>query len=601
MHNRRSLSGLLALILALALALTACTGAPAASTAPQPTGATLVSAAPASPAQSAAPLPADDVHGRTPFADMAYERPDIDGINEKIDQALAWAQEGGRQQETLDLYQQIIDELKNYETMDTLASIHSDLDLSDSFYDAEVTLLDDTWTKLDNRMNQLTGAIMAGEYAEAFEQQWGRAFIDRYEINNRLNSPEIEALSEQETALVNAYKKLLVQPYTAEVDGQQLSIEQLDLSTEQGVAAYYDIYQQRNADMGEVYRQLISVRVQIAQTMGFDSYTEYAYALLGRDYSPEEASAFAEEVHKTLVPLYEQLYTQFASRIQLNMASSSYLLTLDEALNVLETSLAEGYPERMSQALAYMRQYGLYDFGGGENKMMAGYTTLINTYAAPYMFINSNAYTDGATVFHEFGHYYNFYLMGSTQWNDSNNLDTAEIHSQGLEVLMYQAYDALYGKNADLYAMAGLLNLVESVLQGCAEDQFQQAVFLNPEMSLEEMNQMHGAIYQQYMGYPMYYEWVDIHHHFETPFYYISYATSAISALEIWELSTEDRAAALDTYDKITQYTINVDYLDALAGAGLSDPFNTDCVSRVTEALADFADSISPRATDAAA
>ena len=51
---------------------------------------------------------------------------------------------------------------------------------------------------------------------------------------------------------------------------------------------------------------------------------------------------------------------------------------------------------------------------------------------------------------------------------------------------MYQAYDALYGDKADLYALGGLLGMVNAVLQGCAEDQFQQLVANNPEITLEE-------------------------------------------------------------------------------------------------------------------
>ena len=37
-------------------------------------------------------------------------------------------------------------------------------------------------------------------------------------------------------------------------------------------------------------------------------------------------------------------------------------------------------------------------------------------------------------------------------------------------------------------------------------------------MTVDEMNLLHGELYQEYFGYPLYYEWVDIHHHFETPF-----------------------------------------------------------------------------------
>ena len=131
------------------------------------------------------------------------------------------------------------------------------------------------------------------------------------------------------------------------------------------------------------------------------------------------------------------------------------------------------------------------------------------------------------------------------------------------------------------------MNLVDSVLQGCAEDEFQQAVFEDPDMPLDEMNLLHAQIYQDYMGYPLVYEWVDIHHHFETPFYYVSYATSAVSALELWADALENRDKAMQIYDKLTQYTINVEYLETLKEVGLSDPFSSDCVQRVAQALND--------------
>lgn len=64
-------------------------------------------------------------------------------------------------------------------------------------------------------------------------------------------------------------------------------------------------------------------------------------------------------------------------------------------------------------------------------------------------------------------------------------------------------------------------------------------------MTLEEVNELHSEIFYQFTGSELYYEWVEIHHHFETPFYYISYATSAISALEIWAQSLDDRNQAV--------------------------------------------------------
>ena len=80
---------------------------------------------------------------------------------------------------------------------------------------------------------------------------------------------------------------------------------------------------------------------------------------------------------------------------------------------------------------------------------------------------------------------------------------------------------------------------------------------------------------------------MDIHHHFETPFYYISYATSAASAFEIWELAQSDREAALTAYRSITQNTVNSGYLEPLKKAGLSNPFTSDMVKKVAETIND--------------
>ena len=164
------------------------------------------------------------------------------------------------------------------------------------------------------------------------------------------------------------------------------------------------------------------------------------------------------------------------------------------------------------------------------------------------MFINANDYRDASTVIHEFGHYYNFYLMPEPQWNDSNNLDAAEIHSQALELLMHPYYDQFFSADqAEGQKIFSIYSMLSAILQGCAEDEFQQAVFANPDLTLDEVNESHAEIMFNYTGAEMAYEWVEIHHHFETPFYYISYATSAISALEIWAQSVDNREQALST------------------------------------------------------
>ena len=170
-------------------------------------------------------------------------------------------------------------------------------------------------------------------------------------------------------------------------------------------------------------------------------------------------------------------------------------------------------------------------------------------------------------------------------WNDGISLDLAEVHSQGRELLMFSTYEEMYGADAEWIEYNQVVNIIYSILSGCTEDAFQQAVFENPDMTLEEMNSLHAELTERFMGYTDPYGWVDIHHHFETPFYYISYATSALSALELWVDSLENREKAVEIYSSLTQYCANADYRETLQTVGLSDPFEGDCVERIAKAL----------------
>ena len=523
-------------------------------------------------------------HQEIDFVDLEYERPDIDALDAKIDEALAATEEGDAQTAMM-LYNEILHAINELDTMSSVASIRYDLDLTNEFYEEEDLLLSENYTRLDNRMNELTGAILDSKFAKAAREYWGEDFVERYEINSKLNSPEIEALSKQEDALVSAYQKASAEEYTVERDGVEYTVDDLDLTTDEGYELYDEIQAKRNAVLGQYYIDLIDVRMQIAEKLGYDSYTDYAYDCLGRDFTKEDAAAFSQDVEEWLsyVGVVGMVYS-YSEPDSVQEALDA--VPLEDGFEYLEKALgAEAFPETMLEALDYMQRNRLYDFGGGQNRMSAGYSTELAQYDAPFMFINTDYYTDPSTLFHEFGHYHNFYCEEEMIWNDGISLDLAEVHSQGLELLMFSTYEEMYGADAEWIEYDQLVNIIYSILSGCTEDAFQQAVFENPDMTLDEMNALHAELTERFMGYSDPYGWVDIHHHFETPFYYISYATSALSALELWADSLEDRAKAVEIYGELTQYCANANYRETLEAVGLSDPFKSDCVQRIARTL----------------
>ena len=52
-----------------------------------------------------------------------------------------------------------------------------------------------------------------------------------------------------------------------------------------------------------IFDDMVKIRTEMSEMLGFPSYTEMAYAEMQRtDYGPDDVAAFREEVHQHLVP-----------------------------------------------------------------------------------------------------------------------------------------------------------------------------------------------------------------------------------------------------------------------------------------------------------
>lgn len=119
-------------------------------------------------------------------------------------------------------------------------------------------------------------------------------------------------------------------------------------------------------------------------------------------------------------------------------------------------------------------------------------------------------------------------------------------------------------------------------------DEFQTAVYSDPDKSLEEVNRLFKDISEEYgYSYGPYeeesYFWVDVAHNFQSPMYYISYATSALSALDLWLQSLEDWDGAVDAYLELSAMGMSKPYREAVKAAGLRDIFQKGVMRQLAE------------------
>lgn len=413
------------------------------------------------------------------------------------------------------------------------------------------------------------------------------------------DTPEQLALLERESELVDAYWTAVTQVYETELGGRtwtEASLQEDEsLSEEEALAAELAIAQARNEAAAAIFAELVALRNEYALSKGYDNYADYAYAeVYGRDYTPEDAAVLFEAVKAEIVPLERDLAVPGFYNTALSAALLTGLedQTQDEMLDAVEPYVGEISSE-YAAVFDYMRENNLCDIGPLETKLDVGFTTELPVFSSAYLF---NApygnYYDVKTLIHEFGHYAHFCLNFS---GASRCYDVSEIHSQGLEALFLAFADDLAGEaGGDAYRAAVVGELVYAITDGCLYDEFQQAVYADGDMTVSEMNRLFRSLSEEY-GY-VYgadsdeaYNWVQVSHTFESPFYYISYATSALTALEILTRAAENFPAAADAYLALAAQTNVEGYRAAVEAAGFSDVFLEGAVTAIAGDLRDYA------------
>ena len=340
-----------------------------------------------------------------------------------------------------------------------------------------------------------------------------------------------------------------------------------------------------------IFVQLVALRNETAQAYGYDSYAAYAYDVFySRNYTPEEVQPVWAAIKEYLAPLLAT-YSPIVSAETQDLWDSDAIDCAPEAiLDAMGRVLPRMSPE-MAEAFDYMVTYGLYDIDPLPGKLSLGYTVPLYYYNEPFIFnAAQGSYYDYTDMFHEFGHYLNAYYIPSDLLFGMADNDLCELQSQGMEVLFTHWYDEIFGPEAGPKIRADtLLNLAYAAVSGAMQDEFQQRVYAEPDLTPERVTAIYLELCGDYCQLPYEgyeYEWAEVNHTFAYPFYSISYCVSAMPALELCALQEEDPVAAMASYLTIAATDPELYYYDeVLAMAQLSDPFDPATAAEVARVL----------------
>ncbi|MDD3369919.1 MAG: hypothetical protein PHP50_13745 [Lachnospiraceae bacterium] len=491
-------------------------------------------------------------------------------------------------------YQIVVEEINLMNTEYALLEIKYYQDVNDENLAAEESKASMNLTKIYDEVYRTLKLVLDSAYGDLLREYMTEGVVEDIEEYRELTDDDL-ALQEQENDLVQQYNNTMLKEYKVTFKGEEWTNSRLDgddgaaLSDEDYMTVFTELMKLLNQDAGEIYRQLVTIRSEQANREGFDNYADYMYDVYDRDYTTTDIRTIYDEVRSAIVPL--------RNRVQMAV----YAQELDDlyAFNPgdeediwdnIQPVMGKISP-RLEENMEYMRANHLYDNTTSDKKMDMGFTTELYTYGDAFIFNSPYGYyQDDMDMIHEFGHF-NAALMDTTDaLNALSPLDVAEIQSQGLELLSLEYADELFDKGAESLYLVELSNILSVIIDGCLYDEFQYEVYKEKDLSLVEMNQLfrrlaesYGVVYQNDSDEA--YSWVQVSHTFQSPQYYISYATSGLSAFDILDQSFADRKAAVAKYMEIAELGGTTTYRAAIADSGLRNFFVPGQVTELAEDL----------------
>lgn len=418
------------------------------------------------------------------------------------------------------------------------------------------------------------------------------------------NAPEEIVLLNRHAELVNTYWSLISKKHTVTYNGVAYTEEMLSASDSDTIdedtytRLLLELAKQSNAEVGPIFLEIVQVLNRYAVLKGFENYGELAYRDYGRDYSMADAAAFHHLVREYFVPLCtrQQALAYVSPAEQASGDACAALFEDADQADLVDMVRPHmnSISSEFAQLFDYMLRCNLLDIEPNPKKNTMVFTSPLPSYDSAYIcgYHYGTSYDVSALV-HEFGHFAEFCFAENAYAGMS--LDLAEVNSQGLEVLYYPYATEMVGEEAALsYRNGSLSNLLYAVTEGALMDEFLQTVYTTPQLTLEQVNRIYHDIaesYGQMMADDTYgYSWSSIPHHFEAPFYYLSYATSAMASLDLLARSATDYDAACDTYLRLTSQGIPAQngFRAALVQAGLDDVFEEETVSFISSAIEDY-------------
>lgn len=554
------------------------------------------------------------------FCNMQYVRPDGEALIRDIREATNGLKDSKVYETARNIFWKIQEEATHFETMSSLASVRNTIDTTDEFYEKEMEYLFGMQPKIDVEMKAFQEALLASDFLEEFEKELGELYMQQLKANIRLTDACNVELQVKESMLKQEYSKIAAAP-TTEFHGEELNFYGLlkkmqsddRLIRKEALEAWSALYESISGKLDEIYTELMKLRLQMAENLGFESYEDMVFLKMGRfTYTPEDLAVFRQQVCEHVVPICEKLFENQRQRLGLDAlhyydesmvfpdGNAMPMGTTQELLDKAGKMYRE-ISKETGEFFDFMLEYDLFDLETRNGKQQGGYCTTFPDFKAPFIFSNFNGTdADIDVLTHEAGHSFEAYeamrRIPLTEQTFSTS-EVAEIHSMSMEFFTYPWMELFFGEQAEKYRKSHLWDALECVPYMACVDEFQHRVYDEKLFDAMERRKVWSELEKKYMPWRDYDGntflenggfWMQKQHIFMYPFYYIDYALARFGSLEYYGHMMQDYQSAWKDYYHLCCAGGSKSYPELLKIGNLSSPFEEGTVKKILDLIEEY-------------
>lgn len=557
------------------------------------------------------------------FNEYVYTRPDFESFKNTFYQALEIFNNAKTADEQIEAMATISQLRLDFSTMENLAYIRHTMNTQDAFYADEIAYFDEMNPLMAELENAFYQALLSATFEADLQKRFGSLLFEKARLKQKTFNKAIIEDMQQENKLTTEYRKLLASA-KIEFEGKTRNLSQMapfaqskdrDMRkrASQAVSAFFS---DNESTLDRIYDDLVKARNTMAKKLGYSSFVQLAYDRLGRlDYTASDVKNYRDQVYEALVPVVKSLVSRKGKRLGIE-DMKSYDLSLEflsgnptpkgerEWMVKQATEMYEAMSEETKEFIHFMTDKELLDLDAKEGKSGGGYCTYIPNYSSPFIFANFNGTSHDVDVLtHEAGHAFQVYSSRHFEVSEYfwPTYEAAEIHSMSMEFFAWPWIDKFFQEDTDKYKFSHLAGALTFIPYGVAVDEFQHAVYENPELTPEERKLKWRDIEKKYLPYKVYDNdpfmerggfWFRQSHIFEVPFYYIDYTLAQVCAFQYWAKDQQDHASAWNSYVKLCQMGGSKTFLDLVKSSGLDSPFVSGTIKKYIQPIQAYLDAV---------